>query len=621
MRSDEVYSQLLNRLGCGVVVLDEERTVRIWNDWMTLASGIPQSDATGMPFAMAFPDVVDGRVGRAVDAALVCGRSAVMTAALNERPLLTSKSAPPHSLSVHPLPGPTPGALLVVRDAGAEMDYSERLDAIAAENDDQRQALRRERDRFTHITHFDPVTGLANRHKVRNYLAGALIQAMAQERMGALLLLDLDRFADVNSSIGAGAADQVLRLVATRLAEAVRSVDTVARLGGDEFVVVLDAINSIEEAEAAGHRLLAAFDRPFHVDDRELFLTASIGMTVFPMQDCTADRLLINAETAVGVAKKQGSGGFQTYSGKMEQEVNERLVLHSALRHAVDDGEFVLMYQPQIGFPGDRLIGVEALIRWNHPERGMVSPAEFIPLLEDSALITKVGAWVLQEACRQGVEWHAQGLTDLRISVNVSARQFRGTVLADAVAGALEASGFPAERLELELTESLLMKDVASSNRMLADLKRMGVAIAIDDFGTGYSSLAYLRRFPVDTLKIDRAFCRNITVSGDDLAICRTIISLAKTLELSVVAEGVETAGQLDLLLEAGCDQYQGFFFGRPMPSAELRPWLEARTQRIPNNVLQLLVAAPDALETRLALVPAAVTTDIPAGTQPVEYP
>ena len=278
--------------------------------------------------------------------------------------------------------------------------------------------------------------------------------------------------------------------------------------------MILDGIESVEDARTAGHRLLRAFDRSFLTEGHELFLTASVGVTVFPMDDCTADRLLSNAETAVGRAKRQGGGSFQMYSGHMDADAAHRLSMHLALRRALDNDEFRLVYQPQVSFPDNALIGVEALLRWDHPERGQVSPGEFVPLLEESGLIVSVGAWVMLEACRQVAEWQQRGLTDLRVCVNVSARQFRGTVLQDAVAHALGETGLSASAFELELTESLLMKDVDSSNRILAELKHMGVRIAIDDFGTGYSSLAYLRRFPVDTLKIDRDFTRNITVSA-----------------------------------------------------------------------------------------------------------
>ena len=591
MRSNELYNDLLDRLNCGVLVVTPDRKIQVWNNWMTSVSGIAQEDAAGMPFATAFPDVDEGRVGRAVDAALAFGRSAMLSASLHQRPLLTSREAPPHTVTVHAIAGAEPRALIVVRDVSAEHDFASRVDAFVAENSAQRKALRREKDRYTHVTHFDPVTGLANRHKVRSYLHGALDRTLAQDGMGALVMLDIDHFADVNNSIGAGAADKVLRLVATRLAETVRPVDTVARLGGDEFVVVLDGIASIDEAQGTAERLLNAFDQPFVVAEREIFLTASIGVTVFPFDDCTADRLLINAETAVGVAKKQGSRGFQMYSGHLDTEADERLALHTALRHAVDNGEFMLVYQPQVGDAGQALVGVEALLRWMHPERGMVSPAEFIPLLEESGLITQVGSWVLKEACRQGVEWRNQGFGDVRISVNVSARQFRGNVLQESVRRALRETGFPAGHLELELTESLLMRDVESSNLILAELKGMGVAIAIDDFGTGYSSLAYLRRFPVDTLKIDRAFCRNITVSAEDLSICKMIISLGKALELNVLAEGIESQAQLDLLEKVGCCQYQGFHFGRPMLPHQITAWIEERSHRVPDDILDMLAS------------------------------
>ena len=593
MHSTDLYRELVDRLSCGVVVVGPDRRIEVWNDWMTHASGIPATAAVGAPFDRIFAQMRSDRCTWAVRAALTGGRSSILSCALHDRPLLTSSKAPAHSVTIHAIAGPEPRAMVTVRDTSAEVEFSSRLEASSARNQAQQAALRREKDRFTHVTHFDPVTGLANRQKVRNYLAGALVRCLAEDRMGALLLLDVDRFADVNSSVGPKAADQVLRSVAARLADTIRPSDTVARLGGDEFVVVLDGIEDVDDAQAAGYRLLHAFEQPFVVGGHELFLTASIGVTVFPMDDCTADRLLTNAETAVGRAKKQGGAGFQMYSGQMDAEVAERFAMHSALRRAVDNQDFTLVYQPQVNFPANTLVGVEALIRWTHPDRGPVSPGEFIPLLEESGLITQVGAWVLHESCRQAVDWRAAGLPCFRVSVNVSARQFRGSVLQDAVARALSETGFPAEDLELELTESLLMKDIDSSRRILAELKHMGVRVAIDDFGTGYSSLAYLRRFPVDTLKIDRDFTKNITVSGDDLAICRTIVTLGKTLEMEVLAEGVETPEQLELLCDTGCDLFQGFYFGRPMTERSLAEWIDQRREPvIADDLLTKLLSA-----------------------------
>ena len=596
MRSGQLYSELVDRLTCGVMLIGRSQRIEVWNDWMSRASGIAAEQACGALWSEVLSDAAHGRSGQAIRAALTAGRGGILSAALHHRPLLTHRDAPPHSVVVYALAGPEPRALVVVRDATAEVEFTSQLDAISAENEAQRIALRREQDRFTHMTHFDPLTGLANRQKVRTYLAGALGRCLGQDRMGALLLLDLDRFSDVNSSLGAQAADQVLRLVAARLADTVRPTDIVARIGGDEFVVVLEGIDNVDDAHVAAERLLNAFEAPFHVETEELFVSASIGVTVFPADDCTADRLLTKAKTALGLAKTQGGASLQMYSGQMDAEVAQRVSMQAALRHAVQDQSFQLVYQPQLRGPQESLLGVEALLRWSHPERGPVSPGEFIPILEDSGLITSVGAWVIMEACRQGMRWRRAGIAPFRVSVNVSARQFRGTVLQDAVADALSETGFPASDLELELTESLLMKNVDSSSRMLCELKRMGVQVAVDDFGTGYSSLAYLRRFPVDTLKIDRAFTRNITSSPDDLAICNTIISLGKTLELSVLAEGVETEDQLGSLLAAGCDRFQGFYFARPMPPNGVVDWIRAReTLGLPDELLADLISSPSA--------------------------
>ncbi len=600
MRSLALYRELLDHVGCGVMVLDAHQRIELCNDWLLRCAQLDHREVSGREFGSIFPEAAEGRCGQVIRAALSGGRSGLLSSALHERPLLKSASAPEHSVVVHAPPGPLRRAIIEVWDASRDFESSERLQALEIETSAHKAALQRERDRVTLATQFDPVTGLANRNQVREYLTVALARCRLHDRMGALVHIDIDRFADINRSVGPRVADRVLRSVAARLAEAIRPVDAVARLGTDEFVVVVDRVKTVDDALASGGRLLEAFDRPFAVDGHELFLTACAGITVFPSDEASVDGLLSNAETAVKGAKRHGRGGIQIYTEGMDAEVRRRVAMHADLRRAVDNHEFSLVYQPQVEAAGAEVIGVEALLRWTHPRDGFVSPGEFIPLLEESGLITQVGAWVLRESCRQGTEWRAKGISDFRVSVNVSARQFRDDVLPHAVAQALDDTGFPAQDLELELTESLLMKDVDQSDRMLSELKRMGVRIAIDDFGTGYSSLAYLKRFPVDTLKIDRDFTRNISTNAEDLAICRTIVALGKTLELKVLAEGVETSEQLRNLSHAGCDAFQGFFFGRPMPPAAIAEWWAHRVNtEFSDRLLSRLVlpAAPTIVE------------------------
>ena len=591
MRSTELYRELVDHLGCGVFVVGSDHRIAVWNDRMSQLSRISEARAVGARVDELLPHLMDGRVGSALRAALTMGRSSVLSCAIHRRPVLKLDTAPPHAAVIHAMPGPPPRAMVVLRDASSDIDFSERFEALHAQSAARAKALRLEQDRLHQFAQFDPLTGLANRHKVRHHLQSIFEQHALHGHTGAVLMLDIDRFADINCSAGTSIADEVLRGVASRLIDSVRPADTVARLGGDKFVVVLERIRSVADAEATGRRLLHVFDAPFVFDNREIFLTASVGLTVFSTDQCNADRLLTNVETAVGRAKKEGGGGFQIYRGGMDEEVSHRLMLHAALRHASENGEFKVVYQPQVAFPGNIIVGVEALLRWSHPVWGPVSPLEFVPILEESGMIVQVGEWVLREACRQGRQWRQAGLPSFRVSVNVSTRQFRGDVLQQAVAKALADTEFPASDLELEVTESMLMNDVESSDRMLSTLKRLGVRVAIDDFGTGYSSLSYLRRFPVDTLKIDRDFTRNIATCPDDRAICETIITLGNVLQLDVLAEGVETESQLDRLRKAGCNLYQGFFFGRPMAASELGPWMAAQAL-VPDDMLASVLDA-----------------------------
>ena len=595
LRASELYLETIERLACGIVVVNADRRIAVWNDWMYRTSGVRPIDAIGY----RLEDVVQGplpeRVNAAVHKALRKERGTVLSWAVEARPLLVDPSSPPHSVEIHALPENQ--ALIVIRDASVEAEYLARLEALKSEISAHEQAMRRNIKGVYAMGSAAIERHRVARQQIHSRLAVSLSRRTTNGTMGALLLVDLDHFADVNRSVGISAGDHVLRLVGARLADSVRPTDSVARIEGDSYAILLDGIETADDARATSERLLRAFDRPFVVGDQEVFVSASIGVAVFPADDAAPERLLQNAQTAVEQAKRQGVGGFQIYSGELDEALEQRSAMYAALRRAVAQGEFVLDYQPQVSCADDTLIGVEALIRWHHPTRGRVPPGEFIPLLEESGLITQVGAWVLGEACRQGMRWRAQGLGRLRISVNVSPRQFRGDMLLTAVERALTDSGLPPCDLELEVTEGSLMMDVDSSRRTLAELKRMGVRIAIDDFGTGYSSLAYLRRFPVDTLKIDRDFTRNIADSDDDHAICKTIVSLGQTLELDVIAEGVETEGQLELLFSAGCGQFQGFFFARPMAAEQVSDWVAQWHHPEAGPWLRRLMAAPGSEE------------------------
>ena len=411
----------------------------------------------------------------------------------------------------------------------------------------------------------DILTGLANRALLRERLE----QAMAVTRRSGLPLwvvfIDLDRFKFVNDTLGHDAGDLVLRSVAERLCGATREVDTVARLGGDEFVLLLPQHGNGEPGAAILQRIQDAVAQPLQLGEYEFFLSCCMGVAVYPDDGVDADTLIKHADIAMYRAKEQGRGHWQFYASSMNAGTLERLELESELRHALERGQFHLEYQPQLDLASGAVVGMEALLRWQHPQLGRVPPASFIGLAEEMGLIIPIGDWVLRTACAQARAWQLAGHGPLRLAVNLSARQFKQKNLLHAVAQALADTGFDAACLELELTESMVMHDVEQATAIMAKLKALGVQLSIDDFGTGYSSLAYLRHFPIDVLKIDKTFVSDITHSMDDAAIVRAIISLAHSLRLKVIAEGVETEQQLAFLRRHGCDQMQGYLFSRPL--------------------------------------------------------
>jgi diguanylate cyclase (GGDEF)-like protein len=439
-----------------------------------------------------------------------------------------------------------------------------------------RYALDRKRteEKLLFLARRDPVSGLFNRAVFHERLAQAIERADAATTL-AVLLLDVDRFKQVNDSLGHAIGDRLIELVAGRLSENLGERDVVARHGGDEFAVLLEGIPGEEAAAATAQRLLEAFVPPVALKEYEIVVTASIGIALYPDHGETADELLQRADKAMYRAKQNGRDGYQIYSDENEESrsgVLERLRFESGIRHALEQNEYVLYYQPQMTMDRTRLLAVEALVRWRHPKAGLVPPSKFMPFLETTGLIKGVGAWVLENACSEVRSWQQQGF-DLRVTVNLSARQFEGTELVSLIGRILDETALPASTLELEITESLLMRDIERTRALLKELKSLGVRIAIDDFGTGYSSLAYLTKFPFDCLKIDRSFVRDIETDADHRAIAQAIIGLGHSLRLDVVAEGVETEPQLDLL--RGCDGFQGFLISRPQAAHETRELLE----------------------------------------------
>jgi len=449
----------------------------------------------------------------------------------------------------------------------------ETLENVVAARTEKLEAANRQ---LRHLATHDALTGLPNRVLLDDRLAQSVAHANRDGQPFAALVVDLDRFKLINDSLGHRAGDGVLDEVSRRLSSVVRDIDTVARTGGDEFIVIISPSGVPDDALAIAHRARETLRAPMLVSGVELHVTCSIGIAYYPTDANSADSLLARADAAMYCAKQRGRNNVQCFAEGMDAVTVGRVSLESDLHAAINAGQFELHYQPKPDTQSGDVYSAEALIRWRHPQRGLIAPEEFIPLAEECGLINEIGAWVLREACRQCAEWQHNGLPAFRVAVNVAATQFRRGDLLDVVRSALEGAGLEARFLEIELTESAVMTNPEESAVILEQLSRMGVLVSVDDFGTGYSSINYLRRFPIDKLKIDRSFVRDLDCEVD-ASIVQAIISLAHSLKLKVVAEGVETPGQLQFLRSLGCDQYQGFHFSPPLPAREfaelLRNW------------------------------------------------
>ena len=451
---------------------------------------------------------------------------------------------------IHDREGQATGAVIVFRDVSAAR-------AMALQ--------------MTHSAQHDFLTGLPNRMLLNDRVNQAIALAPRHWKKVAVLFLDLDGFKHINDSLGHPIGDKLLQSIAKRLVDCVRGSDTVSRQGGDEFVVLLSEVEQSEDAAITARRMLQAVAEAHSIDQHDLHVTTSIGVSIYPDDGLDAETLIKNADTAMYQAKENGRQSYQFFKPAMNVRAVERQSIEEGLRRALERQEFALHYQPKINLKTGAITGAEALMRWTHPTRGLVSPAQFIPIAEDCGLILPIGNWVLREACRQARAWVDAGLPLVTMAVNISAMEFRDENFLEGVFAILKDTGLDPRSLELELTESVLMKHAESTASILKTLRARGVRLAVDDFGTGYSSLSYLRKFPIDALKIDQSFVRQITSTPDETSIVTAVISMGRSLKLRVIAEGVETREELAFLQAHQCDEAQGYYFSRPVPPPAVR--------------------------------------------------
>jgi diguanylate cyclase (GGDEF)-like protein/PAS domain S-box-containing protein len=542
-------AEIIDNAGEGIVVYDRELRYVLWNRFMEELTGLREGDVIGHPALEIFPHLrdqhVDEMLGRALTGETVATPDIHFYIPATARRGWVSTVYRPHLDEE----GAIVGVIGLVRDITARKTAEQQVEYQA---------------------YHDALTGLANRRLFQEHLSLALALAQRRGALVAVLFLDLDHFKVVNDSLGHTIGDELLRQVARRLKDCVREGDTVARVGGDEFTIVIQELSSREAAGAVAAKVLRAIAEPMELSGHRLYVTTSIGITLFPEDGDDAETLLKNADTAMYQAKAQGRNTYQMATRELSRSTQDRMVVESGLHGALENGELQLLYQPQIDVESMAIVGMEALLRWNHPERGVILPEQFICVAEQRGLILRIGEWVLREACMEARRLQQRGHPFLRMAVNISPRQFRDAALLSIVRSAIEQSGIDPHTLELEITETVAMEDVELTMSTLAQFRSSGVTIAIDDFGTGHSSLSYLKRFPIDALKIDKSFVDDLPDKFEDAAIVSSVISLANGLGLRVIAEGVERREQLEFLRENGCREVQGYYFSYPVAPAEL---------------------------------------------------
>jgi len=541
----------LNSIGDAVLTTNLEAGVTYLNVVAEEMTGWTSVEALGRPISEIFR-IIDGKTREAAANPAQRAMAEDRTVGLAADSLLIRRDGAEcaiedSSAPIHDRDGKVAGAVIVFHDVSASQAMAQKM---------------------SHLAQHDFLTGLPNRLLLTERLSQAIGLAQRHHKQVALLFLDLDYFKNINDSLGHDIGDKLLQSVAQRLVACVRTTDTVCRQGGDEFVILLAEIDQPQDAAQVAEKLLASLLTPHMIDGHELHVTLSIGISIYPNDGSNANDAMQNADTAMYYAKANGRNNYQFFTGDMNTRAVQRLLVESSLRRALKMGEFELYYQPKMDIASGQMTGSEALIRWRDPHLGMIYPGQFVPIAEESGLIVPIGRWVLREACRQVQAWLAAGLAAVPVSVNISAMEFRHADFLEDVALILKETGLPPQYLELELTESILMHEAESSAKVLEALKAMGLKLAIDDFGTGYSSLSYLNRFPIDTLKIDQSFVRDIATNSDNATIVSAVISMGQKLKQQVIAEGVETTEQLAFLRNERCDGGQGFLFSYPV-SAE----------------------------------------------------
>jgi diguanylate cyclase (GGDEF)-like protein/PAS domain S-box-containing protein len=549
----------LNSIGDAVLVTDPSGNITYLNPMAESMTGWSCEESLGHPIRQVF-NIIDGVTRQAAvnpvemaiahDSTVGLSANCVLIRRDGVESVIEDSAAPLHDRA-----GKIVGAVIVFRDVSQSRDMAQKM---------------------SYLAQHDFLTGLPNRALLTELLSQAIAMARRnKQKQVALLFLDLDDFKRINDSLGHAIGDKLLHAVADRLVSAIRTTDTACRQGGDEFVLLLSEIGDPLDAGRVAEGLLAGFTKPYLIDGHELHITASIGISVYPSDGDDMDTIMQNADTAMFHAKSSGRNGYQFFKAEMNTLALHRLEIETNLRRALKDGEFSLNYQPQINLETGKIIGVEALIRWQDPELGVIPPNKFVHIAEACGLIVPIGRWVLREACRQTQRWMDESQSAVPVSVNISATEFRHIDFLEVISKVLRETGLPPDMLELELTESILMNDTLSSSTLLKSLKEMGVRLAIDDFGTGFSNLSHLKSLPIDTLKIDQSFVRDITSDADDAFIVSAVINMGKNLKQRIIAEGVETDSQLAFLRDHQCEVGQGFYFSQPLSAGSFTQFLE----------------------------------------------